>query len=600
MRPVSLLIVGAAASSNLFQQLPLERRPAFQPDALRLADEVHPAARDTTYWPAAFRNQPLVVASIPDGPAYAPALDMRTPFVDHGSETQSNPAVRASVSVFAGSVVFAAALYGTIVRRPFRSTSGIAARLSVSGRPFATPPAVFRYRQNLPPNRHFLRARLLSMTATASSEVEPDAAAKDSKAKDSPAGILNRQLNALEDSEAILELVAEKEKEMNAVNLATGLHRLASVNKKQRVSREALFRDPRFASLLDAIDHHSIELTPRSVADVLWSLATLQHFPARLLKPVITSVVRALEKQAFEAQHLSTAVWALASLETRPMRLSALGDVVADNATVPKSVSDLILARIETQAIPLVSSMNQQNCANLLWGFAKLDYQPTELMPKLAARLLEPGMVANAKPVEVTDLAYALAELKAPKEDYKKLIIALADRATPGKTRNAFSSRQVVVVMSSLLRLDAIDLLRDGLLDEWIGAVRVAHEAQPMLAKDSRNLEETLTALGLDASWVKRTEMLNKWVEMAAGRGDGKGRAYTDEELLATFKAIDTDNSGDIDKAELLEAIQQINPGVDSKTVMKMLNFADGDGDQQVSFEEFKQIMLKQSKMVAA
>jgi Ca2+-binding EF-hand superfamily protein len=416
---------------------------------------------------------------------------------------------------------------------------------------------------------------------------------------DSPAAILNRALKAEEDSETILGMVKEKEGEMNGVNVATALHRLATINKKKRVAREALFRDSRFALLLDAIDKHSAELQPRSVADVLWSLATLQHFPARLLKPVITSLVQALQKKTFEAQHLSTAVWALASLETRPMRLSGLGDVVADNATVPKSVLDVILVRIEAQAVSLVSKMNQQNCANLLWGFAKLDYQPTELLPKILKRLVEPGMLVNAKPVEVADTAYSLAELNPPKDaEFHNLTKAIAARVSPDGILDSFSSRQLTVLMSAMLRLDAISALPEGRLDEWISAVRKGHEAKPMISADARNLEKTLATLGREASWVKRSEMLNNWVDMASGTSAGKARAYSDDELHAVFKVIDTDKSGDIDQDELLYAMQKINKDVDAQMVKKMLDMADSDGDYQVSFEEFKQIMVKQGKML--
>lgn len=453
------------------------------------------------------------------------------------------------------------------------------------------------------------------MTATASTEEEDCPV-------ESESATLNRELNASGDSDAILGIVEANANTMNAVNVATALHRLASINKKRRAEREALFRDPRFARLLDAVDQHSAELNPRSVADVLWSLATLHHWPARLLKPVVEAVVRTLARQTFKAQHLSTIVWALASLESRPMRLSSLGDVVADNASVPKSVSDILLKRIEAQAIPLTGQMNPQNCVNLLWGCAKLGYQPTALLPAIATRLIEPGMISKAIPVEVADLAFALAELEnicpdpgdgekaggpeaeetcavpevqKTREIYNDLLLGLADRAAPEAILSSFSSRQLVVLMSSMIQLDAIPLLPDGRVDAWIGAVRAAHVAKPMLSKDARNLETALRELGKDASWVKRTEMLNRWLAIAEGRSTASS-AYTDAELLITFRAIDTDNSGDIDQAELLDALKQINPDADAKTVEGMLSFADEDGDRSVSFEEFKQIMVKQKK----
>ena len=52
--------------------------------------------------------------------------------------------------------------------------------------------------------------------------------------------------------------------------------------------------------------------------------------------------------------------------------------------------------------------LSPQNCANLLWGFAKLRQPSAELLPVVAARL-ESGLLDECKPVEVSDLAYAAA-----------------------------------------------------------------------------------------------------------------------------------------------------------------------------------------------
>ena len=46
-----------------------------------------------------------------------------------------------------------------------------------------------------------------------------------------------------------------------------------------------MLRDVRFVRLIDALAEQSTELGARSVADVLWSLATLQHCEALGLDP---------------------------------------------------------------------------------------------------------------------------------------------------------------------------------------------------------------------------------------------------------------------------------------------------------------------------
>lgn len=417
-------------------------------------------------------------------------------------------------------------------------------------------------------------------------KVEPESAARLP-----PAVILTRQLEDLKDSSAILELVQEKKDEMNVGNAATALRGLASVSRKNRRSKQALFHDPRFAHLLDTIEYRSTELVPRSLADVLWSLAMLEHFPPRLLKPVLKSVAAMLEKKDFKADDLSTLAWAIASLRTSPRRTIGFTDMIPQNDLVPKSVSDIIAKKIEPLALPLVSSMNNKNCADLLWAFARLGHRPIELLPKIVERLVEPGMVSQAKPVEVQDIAYALAEFQlcshidcsAPGA-YNDLIIALATRAMSQASLIDFSSRQLVALMCAILRMEASALLPDGVLDEWIDTVRVDQEARPLMVKDANSLQAALEALGRDASWVK----------------NGKARKYTNKELLAKFKDIEEDNSGYVDQEKLIEAIKQIEPNADMIKVKEVLKSPDVDSDRRFSFDDFKEIMRAQVKLAFA
>jgi len=342
------------------------------------------------------------------------------------------------------------------------------------------------------------------------------------------------------------------------------------INKRQRAGRDALLRDSRFQNLVGAVVDHAADFNARAVADVLWSFATLQHWPPTLLTPVLTSVSVQLEADSFEAQHLSTMVWALAKLECKPVRL---------------------LEQMEAQAVPRLAAMNTQNCANLLWGFAKLNYKPSVLLPELSATLRAPGALEKAKPVEVADLMFALGLSSSPGKD-TDLVSALAACAAPGGALADYTSRQVVILIWAVAKINAAESLPEGLLDGWVSAVRTAHEATPLLAHDARNLERALGALGRDASWVKQSEMLNAWAGLAEGRSRKAGaRSYTDEEVRATFDAIDADKSGDIDLSELTAAIKAMAPTTDDKTVQKMLALADEDGNGDISFDEFRKLI---------
>jgi len=203
----------------------------------------------------------------------------------------------------------------------------------------------------------------------------------------SKCGSINQLLVKAHDKESVLGLVTEYSKLMNAVNIATSMHRLASIEKRNRAERDALLRDPRFESLLDAVVKRSEEFTARQTADLLWSCATLRHWPPMLLKPILTRVVHHLERRTFEPHHLSILTWALATLECKPVRL---------------------LEAIEKQASTSCSGFNPQNCANLLWGFAKLRQPTATLLPAVAKCLKSDNMLGECKPVEVRHSPRAL------------------------------------------------------------------------------------------------------------------------------------------------------------------------------------------------
>ena len=108
-----------------------------------------------------------------------------------------------------------------------------------------------------------------------------------------------------------------------------------------------------------------------------------------------------LDKGTFEVQHLATLVWALAKLETKPVRL---------------------LEKIEAQVAPRLGELDMQNQGNLLWGCATLKYEPTKVLPELT-HALQPAMLLAAQPVEISNVAYALSELARPHE-YDDVLLA--------------------------------------------------------------------------------------------------------------------------------------------------------------------------------
>lgn len=108
--------------------------------------------------------------------------------------------------------------------------------------------------------------------------------------KASKCGAINHQIVKAADFDSVLTLVRQKRTELNSVNVATALHRVAIHTKRNRADRDRMLRDPRFISLLDSVQECAPECNPRSVSDVMWAFATMQHWPPTMLKPMLTQV----------------------------------------------------------------------------------------------------------------------------------------------------------------------------------------------------------------------------------------------------------------------------------------------------------------------
>ncbi|KAL3931581.1 MAG: hypothetical protein SGPRY_001067 [Prymnesium sp.] len=106
--------------------------------------------------------------------------------------------------------------------------------------------------------------------------------------KASKCGAINHQIVQKKDCESLLAYVDSKQAELNAVNVASAIHRLALHTKRDRAMRDRMLRDPRFLSIIDAAVERAPQFNPRSVSDVMWGCATMQHFPPTMLKPMLT------------------------------------------------------------------------------------------------------------------------------------------------------------------------------------------------------------------------------------------------------------------------------------------------------------------------
>jgi len=216
-------------------------------------------------------------------------------------------------------------------------------------------------------------------------------------------------------------------------------------------------------------------------------------------------------KSCFEPQHLSIMVWAFSTLKCKPTKLLEL---------------------IEERSIEQLAGFNTQNCANILQGFAKLNYPAAKLYPQMSEAVLKNNFVDACKPVEVADLTYALAMLgEQQPSSAPPLLTQLSERARPKTDLARFSSRQLVTMLWAYAKLG----LRpdEEVLSEWVTQVREAHERKPLMAADVRNLERALERMGEDCGWLhpeppeepeedsELTKIRNK-LEQEAAASEGK------------------------------------------------------------------------------
>lgn len=132
----------------------------------------------------------------------------------------------------------------------------------------------------------------VTMVADGSSAAEPMPPAAELEGKVvtlDPVEQLTKDIFDARDNGAVLTLV-KNNADCTVVHLAAAMHKLAVINKKRRAGRDALLRDTRFENLIGSIMERAKELDAASTADVLWSSATLQHWPATMLTPILTAV----------------------------------------------------------------------------------------------------------------------------------------------------------------------------------------------------------------------------------------------------------------------------------------------------------------------
>ncbi|CAI2381951.1 unnamed protein product [Moneuplotes crassus] len=73
------------------------------------------------------------------------------------------------------------------------------------------------------------------------------------------------------------------------------------------------------------------------------------------------------------------------------------------------------------------------------------------------------------------------------------------------------------------------------------------------------------------------------------------GQEISEGDIRAAFDSFDENGDGSISKSEIEKVCQTLGVDADDSEISKLLNDADTDGDQKISYEEFKNAIQKES-----
>jgi Ca2+-binding EF-hand superfamily protein len=119
-----------------------------------------------------------------------------------------------------------------------------------------------------------------------------------------------------------------------------------------------------------------------------------------------------------------------------------------------------------------------------------------------------------------------------------------------------------------------------------------------------KELKSVMKSLGLSPTNDELKEMISsvdhngdneidfdEFLILMRSRG-GKKTRNPEQELIDAFKVFDTDNSGSIDKHELKSLMDSLGQKLSSEELDAMMDEVDTDGNGEISYEEFKAMMV--------
>eukprot|EP00440_Ansanella_granifera_P014693 gb/GFBE01015971.1/.p1 GENE.gb/GFBE01015971.1/~~gb/GFBE01015971.1/.p1 ORF type:complete len:465 (+),score=110.02 gb/GFBE01015971.1/:1-1395(+) len=230
---------------------------------------------------------------------------------------------------------------------------------------------------------------------------------------------LNQQFVNARMPEKILQVVDENFDQLNAVNLITALHRMATLaagNKKASVRRDGRFKRL-ITRLSDVVRTTELYvLKPQDLSNVAWALTKLGILNSVLFGLLSERIL--LRINSFEPVNLSMTLWAFAR----------------------SGFLDERLFRAAAEEVNLkLPDFQPQQIANTTWAMAKSNFVDEELFAKAAEQAIE--RLDEFQPMNFSMLLYSFALAKQP---HQKLFDEVAKRCTVKTLSRSISVPHVV------------------------------------------------------------------------------------------------------------------------------------------------------------
>lgn len=238
----------------------------------------------------------------------------------------------------------------------------------------------------------------------------------------------NKTIISMKDPWDMLEFIASQDEcDVNGVNIATVLHRMAKHCKTTANDKlaEEIVSDERFHALVARIPAMSRAFGSQEVSNIVWGCSTLRHKDTQLIDTLCEQFV--VTAGRFSCQELSITVWAMGNLAhnhsgfwqvaiQRSMELLSEFDstqisMLAWAFASAKIKKPQLYQRLGDAARNLMYTFNPQGVAITLWAFASVGLSHDDMMERAAQHVMQmnPNSLSSR---DVSNLAWACRQLK--------------------------------------------------------------------------------------------------------------------------------------------------------------------------------------------